>query len=144
MSAAQTGVPDLLRRFAAAPHCASVVVDGCSILLHTDDIELIATAQRKSTNAARVPEREPLLAKVIRDDDAPQDGEDIIVMTAWPLATLLLGRGTSLTLDCERREILGFLAPNVTAEQVVTQLLPKLLKQVPRRGLAETGHAVGS
>ena len=53
----------------------------------------------------------------------------VVVISAWPLVTLLAGTGTMLALDGQRREILGFLSSAVSAEQFVNELLPILLRR---------------
>jgi hypothetical protein len=66
--------------------------------------------------------------KVIRDQDAPCDGRALTVLSAYPLITLLGDIGTMIVLDCERREALGFLGPELTAEEFAGTLFPLVCK----------------
>ncbi len=137
MSTAGIGVPDLLRRFAPAPHCASTVIGSVELELHTNDATLIAALRRAGSPDKSGGSAASLELKVIRDCDAPSGGSDVTVLSAWPVTVLLIGAGTILALDGERREILGFLAPAVTADRLVHELLPILLDYL-HRGTAFT------
>jgi hypothetical protein len=57
----------------------------------------------------------------------PVDDSEITVVSNGALRVLYLGRGTILIHDHERSELLGFLARNVKAEELVSSLLPALL-----------------
>jgi hypothetical protein len=137
MSNGSAGVPDLLRRFAPAPYCASLAIGDAAIELRTNDVDLLAAMRRAALAHTNGQHATSLFVKVIRDCDAPSVGSQLTLLSAWPLATLLLGTGTVLTIDCERHEIVGFLAPAVAAERFVHELLPMLLDFL-RRGEAST------
>jgi hypothetical protein len=128
MSTASIRVPDLLRRFAPAPHCVSAVIGDIELELHTNDATLSAALQRAGTPSRSGESAVSLDLKVIRDCDAPSGGSDVTVLSAWPLTMLLMGAGTMLVMDSERREILSFLAPAITADRFVHELLPMLLE----------------
>lgn len=128
MSTATIHVPDLLRRLAAAPYSARAVVRNHQLTVQTNDPTLLAALQNLSTNSNVCGPSASLEVRVIRDEEAPSDGEDITILSAWPLTTLLVGSGTVLIMDAERREILGFLASPVTATQFVHELLPMVLE----------------
>jgi len=131
MSTNASGVPDLLRRFTPMSHCLSLTVRGFHVSLQTNDAELAAAMKRAGEAQTDDSQRRPLLMSLIRDGDAPPGSAQVTLLAPWPLVTLLLGTGTVLTLDCERRELIGFLAPAVPAERVIDDLLPLLLDHVP-------------
>ena len=139
MSAASTRVPDLLRRFAPAPHCASARIGDIELELRTNDATLIAALKRAGTPNNGGGSTSSLRLKVIRDCDAPFDGSGPTLLSAWPVTILLIGTGTMLAMDCERREILGFLAPSIAADRFVHELLTLLLECL-RRGEEFHGH----
>lgn len=124
-------VPDLLRRFSPTPHCARVHIAGCGAVLRTNDLDLRAAMQAEG-GAARDLAITSLSITVIRDFDAPSAGTQSTLLEAFPLVTLLVGTGTTLTLDLERREIIGFVAPNVATEHFAEELLPILVEYVSR------------
>jgi hypothetical protein len=139
MSANGTGVPDLLRRFTPAPHCVRVRFRQFDINLQTNDAEL-AVAMEPAVGAQTKGSNPPsLLMRVIRDDEAPSSSSQLTRVTCGPLVTLLLGAGTMLTMDCERYELLGFLAPAVPVERVLEELLPLLLDCL-NGGTSSTGR----
>ncbi len=130
MSTMETGVPDLLRRFAPAPHSTKVLINNIEVELHTDDVEIVARMQPKNGDTADPRSRISLLAKIVRDYGAPLIGSTVTIISAPPLTALLVGTGTALVLDSELCEILGFLASSVSAEQFVNELLPTLLDRL--------------
>lgn len=130
MSGTGTRVPDLLRRFAPTPHSARVWIKGVEIELQTDDVEIVAIMQRRRDAAPKAISSTSLLVKVIRDHNCPTDGSNITVISAPPLTTFVVGTNTVLMLDCERREILGFLASSVSAQRFADELLPNLLDRL--------------
>ena len=129
MSALYEAVPDLLRRFSATPHVADVVAEGIALTLQTNDLQIIAAAQGIVSGGIDLDGHPSILVRVVRDDDAAANNSEIVVISAWPLVTLLAGAGTMLALDGQRREILGFLSSAVSAEQFVNDLLPILLRR---------------
>jgi hypothetical protein len=126
--AADQSVPDLLRRFVSTPHHATVLRDGTRIAVETNDPELIAAMRRVAVSHSGDQARSTLSMKVVRDADAPCDGTQVTVLRSWPLLTLLAGTGTVLSFDCERGEILGFVAADVDPQHFAGTLLPILLE----------------
>jgi hypothetical protein len=57
----------------------------------------------------------------------PVNGSEITIVSDGALRVLCLGRGTILIHDHERSEILGFIARNVTVQELVSSLIPALL-----------------
>jgi len=57
----------------------------------------------------------------------PVDGSEITIVSHGALRVLYLRRGTILIHDHERSEFLGFLARNVTVQELVSSLTPALL-----------------
>jgi hypothetical protein len=136
MSVQREPVPDLLRRFTPTPYSADVAFAGIPLALQTNDPQIITEMQRGSSEEIITLEFDgPVLVRVVRDDDAPDDSSGIMVLSAWPLVTLLVGTGTTLALDCERREILGFLSSSVSAERFARELIPILLKRFRNQAL---------
>jgi hypothetical protein len=58
---------------------------------------------------------------------APVDGSEITLISNGPLRVLFVGRGTILIHDRERLELLGFIARDVRAQELVSSLIPALL-----------------
>jgi hypothetical protein len=129
MSAQQDAVPDLLRRFAPTPYFADVVLEGIPLAVQTNDSQIITEMQTGRSHEVNLQLPRAALVRVVRDHDAPDENSEITVLSAGPLVTLLVGTGTTLALDCERRELLGFLSSSVSPERLVRELLPILLKR---------------
>ena len=124
-------VPDLLRRFTPTPYQLKVVLDDIALVLQTNDPDLISETKAASRNVAGSSTTH-LLVRVIRDYDVPGDGTDIVIVSAPPVTSLVVGRCSLIALDCERRELLGFLAASVSADMFTHQLLPILLDLLRR------------
>jgi hypothetical protein len=69
--------------------------------------------------------------KLIRDEQVPSGGREITVLSAGPIGILLFGFGTVIAADRESREILGFVATDLSAEKFVTIVLPLVLELLP-------------
>jgi len=143
VSTAVPGVPDLLRRFAPTPYSTRVLIHGVETEFHTDDVEIVAKMQPMTRDSIRCGSQ-TLLAKVIRDREAPTSDSEVSIISAPPLTTLLVGTGTVLVLDCERREILGFLASSISAARFVDELLPNLLDRLGKLGATESCERAAS
>jgi hypothetical protein len=142
MSMQQEAVPDLLRRFAPTPYFADVVLEGIPLAVQTNDFQIITEMQKGRSEEANLQFPRAVLVRVIRDHDAPVKTSEITMLSAGPLVTLLVGTGTTLALDCERREVLGFLSSSVSPERLVRELLPILLRRFSSFALHERpGHA---
>ena len=134
MSAAIAGVPDLLRRFVPAPHSAKMIVARqVFALVRTNDRQLLTAMQQITAAGDSDTSRLAVRMTVIRDVDTVAEGGRLTLVSAWPLATLFAGYGTVLTLDFETLELHGFLAPSVTAEELMDRLLPLILDPVCQR-----------
>lgn len=126
MNTQATEIPDLLRRFVPTPHWATSTLGDVEITLQTNDVEFIGEmrrAEHASHNGVCVT---CLSVRLVRDLDAPRDVSQKTFLSAWPLGVLSLGPGTVLAIDCERHEVLGFVAGGIPAAHVVGQLLPML------------------
>lgn len=119
-------VPDLLRRFAPTPHVAEVTIGVFSLTVQTDDRRIIAAMQQTSVAEDKSSSLNSIMVRVVRDD-VPMGDAKVLLISAPPLITLIVGTGTTLTLDCERREMLGFLSRSISAERFSGELLPLLL-----------------
>jgi hypothetical protein len=124
VSAAAASVPDLLRRFVDAPYRATVQIGSIEVVLQTNEADLATALQRVSATQSTENCTTSVFMKIIRDHDAPLNGSDVTVVSSWPVTTLLLGAGSVIAIDCERRQVLGFLAAPVSAEQFIEQLVP--------------------
>lgn len=124
MTLTPTGVPDLLRRFAPAPHSAMIDAGAIALRVETNDPAIISELQQAGVQRRHCDSEGLLFLKIIRDNDAPGDGGGVTVLSAYPLVTVRVGSGTVLMLDCERREALGFLAPDLTAKEFADTLFP--------------------
>lgn len=125
MSEGITSIPDLLRRFVAASHWAEVGVGDIAVTLQTNDPG-IASAILRAHGDDKGPYTSRLFMRLIRDDAAPSGALYQTFLSSWPLGTLSFGPGTVLAIDCERREIVGFISDSVPAERVVKEFLPTL------------------
>ncbi len=123
MTACESAIPDLLRRFVPTPYQCHVQLGGVDLELHTNDPALVTELSRSADSGPLDPLEVSLFAKIVRDNDAPCDQSEIMTLKSWPLVTVLMGTCTMLCLDCERRELLGFIAPHVTTSDVVSVLL---------------------
>ena len=130
MNTADLQVPDLLRRFSSAPHCSVGRLQDFEVTLQTNDLDLVSSLQAVGQTSSDTQNNSPLFVKIVRDCESLADVSKPTVLSAWPLTTLLCGTGTVLTLDCERREILGFVAAGISADRVIHELLPILLQHL--------------
>jgi hypothetical protein len=124
MTPTRATVPDLLRRCAAAPYSAIIGGGDIALRVETNDLAIISEMQKANVQHSHCDSGGLLFLKIIRDDDAPCDGGAVTVVSAYPLVILRVGIGTMIMLDCERREALGFLAPELTAEEFAGTLFP--------------------
>ncbi len=119
--------PDLLRRFVPTPYVFSKYDGSNRLLVESNDLE-IALGVRHSGIVHREGNRVGgLLCKFIRDMTGPVDGSEITIVSDGVLRVLYLGRGTILIYDRERSELLGFIAPSVQVQELVSSLIPALL-----------------
>jgi hypothetical protein len=142
VSRTETAVPDLLRRFAPTPQSTKALICGVDVELYSNDVEILARMQPKTGESIGPGSQNLLRAKVVRDHDAPTDASGVTIISAPPLVTLLAGTGTVLVLDCQRREIIGFLASSVSAERFVDELLPTLLDRLKMVDASESRERI--
>jgi len=95
------------------------------LIVESNDLEIALSVRR----AGIVYRNRPggLHCKLIRDMAGPVDGSEITIVSDGALRVLYLGRGTILIHDHERSEFLGFIARNVTVQELVSSLTPALL-----------------
>jgi hypothetical protein len=78
-----------------------------------------------------------MICKLIRETASPVDGSEITIVSNGTLRVLYLGTGTILIHDDERSELLGFIASNVKAQELVSSLIPALFDKSTQRELTE-------
>jgi len=131
MNALNTAIPDLLRRFAATPHSFRTTIRNTAVELHTNDADIVSEIGKLRGCDEDNRPAQPLLVKIIRDDAAPQDEEEeVTVVSSKSLITVLMGSGTMMCLDRDRREALGFVSARVPATYFVSTLFLLLLDRV--------------
>jgi hypothetical protein len=134
-------VPDLLRRFVETPYAVSFALDDVMVRIETNEFAIV-----NKMHSAMVT-RNGLVTefsywKLVRDESAAGDGDELTILSEGPLSTLLSGTGTVITVDRERSEVLGFLARDLSVEKFVTTLLPIILElSQPRFVTAKLGAA---
>ena len=120
--------PDLLRRFVPTPYVFSKCDGPNRMLVESNNLEIALSVHRAGIVDRQKSNRgEGLVCKLIRDMAGPVDGSEIILVSDGPLRVLYLGRGTILIYDHERSELFGFIARNVTVQELVSSLIPALL-----------------
>ena len=119
--------PDLLRRFVPAPYVFSKWDGPNRLFVESNDLEIALSVRRAGIFRRQSNRAGGLLCKLIRDMAGPVDCSEITIVSDGTLRVLYLGRGTILILDHERSELLGFIARNVTIQELVSSLTPALL-----------------
>jgi hypothetical protein len=118
--------PDLLRRFVATPYVFAGRDDLRCVHVESNDLEL-ALRVRSSEIIHREGKRAGgLFCKIVRDVAGPVNGSEISILSSGPLQVLYRGSGTIMIHDRERLELLGFLSPDVSTNELVSSLLPAL------------------
>lgn len=124
MSSPQQSVPDLLQRFVETPF----VLAYSSGRFETNDMSLLASLRETGRLESALVVHGPRLVRLVRDREAPRGGPPTTVICRGPLRTIAMGMGTVVWVDAERKEILGFIGPDVSAGRVCLELLPLALK----------------
>jgi hypothetical protein len=119
--------PDLLRRFVATPYTFRKYDGANRICVESNDLEIALSVRRSGIIQRQGSRTGGLHCKLIRDMAGPVDSSEISIISDGTLQTLRLGRGTILIHDLERSELLGFISPNVKANELVSSLIPALL-----------------
>jgi hypothetical protein len=127
MKADYPGVPDLLHRFVETPYAVTLTSDNVTVKIEANEFALISKMHLAIVFWHRF-ENGILTWKLIRDEAAPCSEKELTILSADPLNILLAGTGTVIAIDRELREVLGFIAPNVSNDEFVTTLLPIVLK----------------
>jgi hypothetical protein len=99
--------------------------------LETNDPVLAGAIQSATARCEIDTGNGPSRWKLIKDEQAPSGGREITVLSAGPIGILLFGFGTVIAADRESREILGFVATDLSAEKFVTIVLPLVLELLP-------------
>ena len=133
MSIETCHVPDLLRRFVPTPHSCVFRIGNSYARLKTNDPTLADTIQKAKVCRGKSDAPEGSEWKLIRDNQAPCGGREVSSFSAGPIGTLLLGPGTLIAVDRERREILGFIAPDISGEEFAAIALPLILDLLDSR-----------
>jgi hypothetical protein len=128
MSSGNTVVPDLLRRFVRAPHVFSIDAGDICGRVETNDPSIVEAMRSVTAPLSHEGPEQAYFWKLIRDEAAPRGGREVTILSFGPLSTVLLGVGTMIAIDRERREVLGFIAPDVPTEQFVESWLPLITK----------------
>lgn len=124
MSPQQRSVPDLLCRFVATP----LVLVLSTGRFETNDPDLFAAVEKSNVLERLPPSTAPYSVKLIRDADAPRGGSTTTLLSRGWVRAIAIGMGTIAWVDVEHREIMGFVAPDLSTAQIVTELLPLATK----------------
>jgi hypothetical protein len=127
MNPDSSGVPDLLRRFVERPYAVGFGSGDAAVRIESNEFAIVSNMHSTMVSQSGF-ETEILNWRLIRDEQAPCDGKELTILASGAVSTLLAGTGTIIAIDHERREVLGFIAANVSAEEFVTSLLPVILK----------------
>ena len=119
--------PDLLRRFVATPYTFRKYDGANQISVESNDLEIALSVWRSGIVERQGGQAGRLRCKLIRDMTGPVDVSEVSIIADGTLQVLCLGRGTILIHDPEREELLGFIAPNIKAKELVSSLIPTLL-----------------
>jgi hypothetical protein len=134
MNAETAGLPDLLRRFVATPHISTFAIKGFHVTLETNDTGLIQTLETFLAGCDSASQPQTSYWKLIRDELAPCGGREITVVPSGSMHTLLIGLGTLVVIDRERREVLGFIALDFSEADLATIALPRILNLLLSQG----------
>jgi hypothetical protein len=95
------------------------------IQLETNDTSLFVEfgARGESMFSVFGPAHEQWQVKLVRDHDAPDGCGEVTVIVGSAVTTVFLGAGTVVAIDYRAAEILGFVAPQVTAARLFDVIL---------------------
>jgi hypothetical protein len=140
MTANDERVPDLLHRFTPTPLSIGFSLGVDRVRLETNDPEIIE-AFRLSELTAEASSAEMSHAestsqwKLVREEGCTprlKTLKDISIMVTAELVTLFRGNSTVIVIDRGRHEILGFLSPDVSSDELSSAIMPLLFKWVQR------------
>lgn len=126
-------VPDLLHRFVRTALSLRFPIGDTQVLLETNDSRVLAVAASfrsaatlRSGSGAESQTRQ-FRWKLVREKDASSDSEFSMLVTD-DLFVLLRGDKTAVSVDPEKHELFGFIAADVTDEELRLKLFPLLAK----------------
>jgi len=120
--------PDLLRRFVPTPYVFSTCDGSNQLFVESNDLEIALSVRRSGIFHRQCSQEGGLFCKLIRDMTAPVDASEMTIVSNGPLRVLCLGQGTILIYDRERLELLGFISRNVRVQELISSLIPTLLR----------------
>ena len=120
--------PDLLRRFVPTPYVFRKFEGLNRFIVESNDLEVALGVRHYGIVHREGNRAGGLVCKLIRDMTGPMDYSEITIVSDGVLRALYLGRGTILIYDRERAELLGFIARTVPVQELVSSLIPALLK----------------
>jgi hypothetical protein len=97
------------------------------VRLETNDPDIAGAIQNLTACCETMNDEGASHWRLIRDEQAPCGGRALSVFSGGPIAILLFGCGTVIAVDRERREVLGFVAADLSAEECATIVLPLVL-----------------
>jgi hypothetical protein len=118
--------PDLLRRFVPTPYVFDRFDGPNRFLVESNDLEIALSVRRSVVAHRHANQTAGLTCTLIRDAAGSIDDSEITVISDGTLRVLYLGTETILIHDSERSELLGFIARNVKAQELVSSLIPML------------------
>jgi len=113
-------VPDPMLRFTPTPYIFRVQQGGEYAQIESNDLAIALCLRRTCMNEKSEVGIRRL--KLIRDHQAPRGKGVRTVLSNGPLHMLLLGTGTMLIFDWKKREVIGFIAPDVNADELAELL----------------------
>ena len=119
--------PDLLRRFVPTPYVFSKGDGPNRLFIESNDLEIALSVRQSGITHRQSSRSGGMLCKLIRDMLGPVNGSGLTIVSDGALRVLYVGRGTILIHDRERSELLGFIARDVQAQELVSSLIPALL-----------------
>lgn len=127
-----TDAPDLLRRFIPTPVKAMYRVGGVRVMVQTNDFTLLPALPLEADHAR--PGEQNLEWTLIRDVDSHGLLEPPTFLISGTLTVVVMGTACLLGLDCERRELLGFIGADIDArthQEFLVPLLCQIANRVP-------------
>jgi hypothetical protein len=120
--------PDLLRRFVPTPYVFRKFDGSNRFIVKSNDLEIALRVRRSDIIHREGSRAGGLVCKFIRDVTGPMDSSEMTIVSDGILRVLSMGRATILIYDSERSELLGFLARKVPVHELISSLIPALLK----------------
>ncbi|HTJ30297.1 MAG TPA: hypothetical protein VL346_07340 [Acidobacteriaceae bacterium] len=131
----QPFIPDPLMRFSPTPFTWAVHKSTGTIQIECNELGIALGLWKEWRNvhgeaAARSLQHVRLVVDrgIGYGGPAPVDQDALRKIEAGAVSMLLGEGGTVLFFDATRKVLLGFLSPHVTAEQLLHQLLPRLIE----------------